>query len=163
MLTYIVLITTFHTILSLIALGLGLPAIVILLGKNLSDGYTKWFLITAVATSVTGYFFPFHGVTPAIVVGGIALLSLAGVIAARYRFHYKSLWAWVYAGGIVLNVWLLVFVTIAQIFDKVPFAHDLAPTKSEPPFAIAQLVALVFFVVLGIRTLRKFQPHSAVL
>jgi hypothetical protein len=48
------------------------------------------------------------------------------------------------------------FVLIVQSFQRVPFLKALAPTQSEPPFAIAQLVALVGFVVLGYAAGRGF-------
>jgi len=40
----------------------------------------------------------------------------------------------------------------------VPALKALAPTKSEPPFQLTQLIVLVLFVGLGIRAAMKF--HS---
>jgi hypothetical protein len=40
----------------------------------------------------------------------------------------------------------------------VPYLTALAPTLSEPPFLIAQGVAMVIFVVLGIAAAIKFRP-----
>jgi len=41
--------------------------------------------------------------------------------------------------------------------------NALAPTQSEPPFAVAQLVVLAAFVVLGIATVKRFrQPLASV-
>jgi hypothetical protein len=34
----------------------------------------------------------------------------------------------------------------------------LAPTRSDPPFLVAQLLALIVFVVLGILAAIKFRP-----
>jgi hypothetical protein len=48
------------------------------------------------------------------------------------------------------------FVLIVQSFRRVPVLHALAPTESEPPFAIAQLVALIAFVALGYVATRGF-------
>jgi len=45
-------------------------------------------LTTTVATSVTGYFFPFHGFTPAIAAGGVLLVVLTFAILALYRFRF---------------------------------------------------------------------------
>jgi hypothetical protein len=58
----------------------------------------------------------------------------------------------------VLALYLNVFVLVAQIFLKVPAAHALAPTGTEPPFLIAQAVVLAIFVVLGIFAVKKFHP-----
>ena len=42
------------------------------------------------------------------------------------------------------------FVLVAQLFRRLPDLAQLAPTQSEPPFAIAQLLVLVSFVWLGV-------------
>jgi hypothetical protein len=39
---------------------------------------------------------------------------------------------------------------IVQSFQKVPALETLAPTQSEPPFVIAQLMVLAAFIVLGL-------------
>ncbi|MEI7688139.1 MAG: hypothetical protein WCL32_24305, partial [Planctomycetota bacterium] len=55
---------------------------------------------------------------------------------------------------------LNVFVLIIQTFLKVPALHDLAPTQSEPPFAVTQLVVLLAFVVLGVVATLKFRGDA---
>ena len=40
---------------------------------------------------------------------------------------------------------------------KVPALHSLAPTGSEPPFAVAQGLNLVLFIVLTIFAVKKFR------
>jgi hypothetical protein len=58
------------------------------------------------------------------------------------------------------------FVLIVQSFQRVPVLKALAPTQTEAPFAIAQLAALVGFVVLGYLAARGFlrtAPRSTVL
>jgi len=54
---------------------------------------------------------------------------------------------------------------IVQSFQRVPVLNALAPTQTEAPFAIAQLAALVGFVVLGYVAARGFlrgAPRAAV-
>ena len=60
------------------------------------------------------------------------------------------------------SLYLLIFVAIAQAFSKVPFLHVLAPTGSEPPFAIAEIIGLLVFIVIGLATVCRFKPMSAV-
>ena len=60
--------------------------------------------------------------------------------------------------GAVASLYLNVFVLIVQSFQKIPVLKALAPTQSEPPFAIAQGVVLVLFVVLGFLAVGKFRP-----
>jgi hypothetical protein len=79
--------TIIHTLISLAAIFTG-PAVVFgMLAGDRLDGWTKWFLVTAVATTITGFFFPFHGFTPAIGLGIISLPFLALTIFARYPKH----------------------------------------------------------------------------
>ncbi len=56
--------TIIHTLMSFVAIFTGFVVLFGLLAGQRLDGWTKWFLITAVATTVTGFFFPFHSLTP---------------------------------------------------------------------------------------------------
>jgi uncharacterized membrane protein SirB2 len=60
--------------------------------------------------------------------------------------------------GAVVALYFNVFVGVVQAFRKVSFLEPLAPTQSEPPFLVAQIVVLVIFIVLGIIAVRKFHP-----
>src|SRR5882724_3312118 len=106
--------TIIHTLISLVGIFIGL-----LVAKRL-DGWTKWFLITTVATSVTGFFFPFHGFTPAHGVGIISLLVMAVAIYARYPRQLAGHWRWIYVVTAVIALYLNVFVAVVQAFEKVP-------------------------------------------
>jgi len=150
--------TAVHTGISLIAIVAGFPVMAGLSRGGVAPFWTPLFLVTAIATSVTGYFFPFNGVLPSHIVGAVALLILAVTLYAAYGAHYAGSWRWIYAAGIVASQFLLIFVLIAQAFAKVPLLKALAPTQSEPPFAIAQLIAFAIFVVLGFRAARRFTP-----
>src|SRR5262245_5236453 len=150
--------TAIHTILSLVALVAGLVVVAGLLGARLMPVWTALFLVTAVATSVTGFGFPVSHFMPSHAVGVISLVALGLAIVARYRLNLAGPWRWIYTVGIVIGTYFLVFVTIAQAFSKVPALRAAAPTMSEPPFAVSQLAALVLFVALGIAAARAFHP-----
>jgi hypothetical protein len=60
----------------------------------------------------------------------------------------------------VLALYLNVFVGVVQTFQKVPFFHALAPTQTEPPFALAQGIVLIAFLALGIAAAKKFRPST---
>jgi hypothetical protein len=153
--------TLFHVILSLIGIGAGLIVAFAFLSSKRLDGLTSVFLSTTVATSVTGFFFPFHGVTPGIVLGVLSLIALAFAIVARYRYRLAGGWRRTYVISSVIALYFNVFVLINQLFDKVPALKALAPTKSEPPFQVIQLIVLVLFIVLGIRAAMKFHGTLA--
>jgi hypothetical protein len=146
-----------HTAISLAALALGIPAVAQLFGGRDASRWTTGFLIAAVATSVTGFLFPFVGVTPAFAVGVVALAILGIAVVARYAFHFAGRWRWIYASGIVMSVYLLAFVGVVQAFQKVPFLSAAAPTQTELPFITAQIGTLTAFVVLGVLAALKFR------
>jgi hypothetical protein len=149
--------TLLHVIISLIGIFSGLVVLFGLLGGKRLDGWTKWFLITTVLTSVTGFFFPFHGFTPAIGVGIISLLVLAVAIYARYPRQLAGHWRWIYVVTAVIALYFNVFVAVVQAFEKVPALKVMAPTQTEPPFKLTQLVVLALFVVLGIVAVIRFR------
>jgi hypothetical protein len=152
--------TWFHTVLSLIALVAGFVVVRELFASRTPPKWTAAYIATAVLTDVTGFGFPFpFGASH--VVGIISLVILVAVIAAYYAFHLRGAWHWIYAAGQVLVLYFLVFVLVAQFFKKVPALTALAPTLSEPPFAIAQTVVLVVFAWLTYRAARTFAPPSA--
>ena len=84
-------------------------------------------------------------------------LLLGHGIGARYPRHLVGGWARVYAIGAVVALYLNVFVLVVQAFLKAPALNALAPTQSEPPFLVAQLVVLMLFVGLGIVAARRFK------
>ena len=149
--------TIIHTLISLAAIFTGFVVLFGLLGRKRLDGWTKWFLVTAVATTVTGFFFPFHGLTPAIVLGIITIPILAITIYARYPKKLVGAWRRIYVVGALLTLYFNVFVLIVQSFEKVPALKALAPTQTELPFQIAQLVALGLFVILTIVGIVRFR------
>jgi hypothetical protein len=153
--------TTVHTLISLVGIFTGFVVLFGLLAGKRLDGWTKWFLITTVATSVTGFFFPFHGFTPAHGVGIISLLVLAVAIFARYPRQLAGAWRWIYVVTAVIGLYLNVFVGVVQAFLKVPALHAMAPMQTEPPFKLTQLVVLSLFVLLGIIATIRFRPEPA--
>ena len=153
--------TIIHTLLSLVAIFTGLIVVFGMLAGNRLDGATKWFLITAVLTTVTGFFFPFHGFTPAIGLGIISLPFLALAIFARYRKSLAGAWRWIYVVGAVVCLYFNLFVLVAQSFEKIPALHALAPTQTESPFKLTQLVMLTLSALLCIVALIRFHPEPA--
>ena len=152
--------TLIHVVISLIALVSGFVAVYGLLTSRQLEGWTLIYLVTIVATSVTGFFLPADRFLPSHAVGIISLVILAAAIAGRYVFHLAGAWRWIYAAGMVAALYLNTFVGVVQAFQKISVLHALAPTQSEPPFAIVQIVVLVAFVVLGVLAARR-HPHAA--
>src|SRR6266487_3649395 len=151
--------TIIHTLISLVGIFTGLVVLFGLLAGKRLDGWANWFLITTVATSVTGVFFPFNGFTLAHGVGIISLVVLAVAIYARYPRQLAGHWRWIYVVTAVIALYLNVFVAVVQAFEKVPALKVMAPAQTEPPFKVTQLVVLALFVVLGIVAAIRFRPE----
>lgn len=151
--------TQFHVAISLIAIASGLAVIVGFLTNKKLDRTTLLFLITTALTCITGFFFPFHGVTPGIVLGVIGLVSVAISVVTRYQLHLA--WRKSYVIAACASLYFNVFVLVVQLFEKVPALRAVAPTQKEPPFAIAQLVVLTAFIVLTVVSVRRFRETYA--
>ena len=122
------------------------------------EGVTLLFLVTTVATSVTGFFFHRDHLLPSHVVGIISLVLLGAVIIALYGFHLRGVWRIVYVIGAVASLYFNVFVLIVQGFLKLPFLHALAPTQTEPAFLAVQGLALLVFLAIGVLSFVRFRP-----
>lgn len=149
--------TAFHVLLSLVGIGAGFVAIFGLIGGRWLNFWMLTFLWTTILTSVTGFLFPFKGITPGIILGIISLVVLALSMYALYGKKMAGGWRTTFVVTAVLAQYLNFFVLIAQSFMKVPALHALAPTGSEGPFKVAQLTALLLFVVLGFLASRNFR------
>jgi len=149
--------TAAHVAISLVGIGSGLVVLFGLLkGKNFR-GWAGLFLATTVATSVTGFGFPVEHFLPSHGVGILSLIALVGAIAALYRFRLAGGWRRTYVICAVVALYFNCFVLVVQSFEKVDALKALAPTQSEPPFAIAQLVVLALFVFAGIQAAKRFR------
>jgi len=152
--------TLVHTVLSLIGILAGLVVLFGMFGSNRLPGWTAVFLAMTVLTCVTGFFFPRDQILPSHIVGVITLAVLVVAIVALYVYRLAGAWRWIYVTGAVLSLYLNVFVAVVQSFLKAPFLNALAPTQAEPPFAIAQGIVLVVFIVLGVVAVRSFHPEA---
>src|SRR5438045_2314055 len=153
--------TLLHVIISLIGIAFGIVVLIAMFSSKKVEGWTALFLLTTVLTSVTGFFFHSASFGPPHVLGVLSLLLLAVAIPALYLFRLAGAWRWLYVTTAVTALYFNVFVLVAQAFDKLPALKALAPTQSEPPFLVAELVVLAVFVVLGIVAVRGFHPEKA--
>lgn len=142
--------TIFHVLLSIVGLVAGLVFLLGLFYGRFLRLWTFAFLGFTIATSVTGFFFPFKGITPGIVLGVVSLIDLALALIA-YRKHWTTTFVLTCALAEFLNV--LVF--IVQSFQKISPLHMFAPKGTEPIVAACQLLALLFFAVLATLDIRR--------
>jgi hypothetical protein len=150
--------TFVHVVLSLVGIFSGLVVLGGFLAAKRLDSWTALFLASTVATSATGFLFPVEHFLPSHAVAVVSLLLLAAAIWARYAVHLAGVWRSIYVVSAMIALYLNVFVLIVQLFQKVPDLRDLAPTQSEPPFLLTQVVVLGLFVVFAIVAVIKFRP-----
>jgi hypothetical protein len=155
--------TTVHVVFSLIGIFTGVVVLLGMLSGKRLDGWTAVFLATTVLTSATGFLFHSTSFGPPHVVGVISLVVLAVAILALYAYHLAGVWRSIYIIGAVLALYLNVFVGVVQAFQKLPPLAALAPTQSEPPFLVAQLVVLALFALLGFLAVGRFRPEAKAL
>src|SRR5262245_3952315 len=152
--------TLVHILISLAGIASGFGVISGLLAGKLFPRWTGFFLATTVATSVTGFFFPLHGITPAIAVGGLSLLALAAACYSLYARRLEGVWLRVFVITAVLSQYFNFFVLVVQLFQKMPALIEIAPNQTEPPFVVTQAIVLIGFVWLGVAAIRRTREWS---
>lgn len=152
--------TTLHVLISLVGIATGLLVLFAMLRGTYEPGTTATFLVTTILTSVTGFMFPASAVTPAHIVGAISLAVLAVAAAALYIFKIRGVWRALYVIAAITALYFNVFVGVVQAFQKFMPLARLAPTQSEPPFAVAQTIVLLVFVYCDYRAFKAFRPGT---
>jgi hypothetical protein len=154
--------TILHVIITLIAMGSGLIVVGGMFASHRLPVTTALFLFTTALTSVTGFLFPIHGFTPALGVGIVACVILVVALFALYKEHLARAWRWIYVITAVASLYLNVFVLVVQSFVKISALNALAPTQSEPPFAVTQVIVLAIFILIALIAVIKFRPGTTV-
>ena len=149
--------TVLHVIISIVELFAGAVVVLQMLSGRRS-GLNGLFLATAALTTLTGFLFPYHGPTPAITLGFITLPFLLLAAVAWYTGRLRGVWRVIYVLSVLILFYLDAFVAVVQSFMKIAALHALAPTGKEPPFAVAQGLVLLVFIVLGFLALKRFHP-----
>lgn len=146
-----------HILISLASIATGF----IVLGGWISGrhlrGWTSSFLVTTILVSITGILLPLTGITPAVVLVILSLIALTVAIFALVGKKKVGGWETVYVIAGLTALYFNFFVLVAQLFQKTPALRALAPTQSEPPFAISQLLVLALFITLGISSVKKLK------
>jgi hypothetical protein len=152
--------TFLHVVISMVGIMTGFVVVGLMLQSAPIAGWNAFFLISTILTSVSGYFFPIKGLTPAHVVGAISLITLAVALYAIYGKKLAGRWRVIYVGTAIFALYINVFVGVVQSFQKFAYLNKFAPTGSEPTFAVTQLLVLILFVIAGIAVVRRYHPAS---
>ncbi len=145
-----------HVAISLIGIGTGLwTMIAYARGRGFLPVSGCLFLASTAATTITGFLFPFADLTPAIVTGLVSTVVLTVAFAARYVATGSGRAETTYAISATAALYLNMFVLVVQMFQKIPALSAFAPTGTEPPFLVAQLLVLAGHGVLGFIASRR--------
>src|SRR5471032_3700537 len=98
--------TILHVIITLIAIATGFIVMFGMVSSKMLSGWSAIFWLTTLLTSITGFMFPIHGFTPALGVGGFAMVILAIGLAALYAKHLMGSWRWIYTVTAVISLYL---------------------------------------------------------
>ena len=159
--TGILILTIVHVAISLIGIGSGFVMIYGFVTNKRFDQSTTIFLATTILTSLTGFLFPIEKFTPGLAIGVLSLIALGVAVWALYRKHLAGGWRTAFVIAAMISQYFNFAILIIQSFQKVPPLHDLAPTQSEPPFAVTQLTVLVLFIALTVAAIIRFRPATA--
>jgi len=152
--------TFLHVLVSLAGIGSGFVVVLGLIAGKRLPRWTALFLATTALTSLSGFLFPFKGVTPGIVLGVLSLVLLLVAVIALYRGRLAGAWRGTYVINATLALYFNFFVFIVQLFAKVPALRAIAPTQSAPAFGITQLIVLAIFVGMAILAFRRFNGEQ---
>lgn len=155
------LFTKLHVLISLIAIASGLIVAFGMVAGKLMPRLASLFLITTVLTVLTGFMFPFHGLTPGIVIGVVCTVVLLVTLVAYYGKHAAGSWRRPFVISAMIALFFNCLVLIVQSFMKIDALHALAPTGNEPIVKLCQGLLLVAFVVLTYAADRKYRPVFA--
>ena len=152
--------TVLHVVISIAAILAGLVLVAAMSPTSAATaGWSAFFLLTTILTSVTGLLLPLKGDRPAAyrrrdLAGGPGDVSSSPSTAASS----SGSWRRAFIVTAILALYLNCFVLVVQLFQKIPALNAFAPTGTEPPFVAAQGATLLLFLVLGFLALRRYRP-----
>jgi hypothetical protein len=92
------------------------------LGSRTARAVTALFLATTLATSLTGFMFPFTQLGPGHVTGALTLVALIPALLALYHYRLAGPWRRIYTTGAAVALYLNVFIAVLQAFGKMNLA-----------------------------------------
>jgi hypothetical protein len=155
---------TLHLVVCYLALLAGALVLTALCRGRRQPTWDTVLLLSTALISLTGFALPAPPGTPtpdpAVILSVVELVLVAIAALAIYVGHLTHAWRGTYVIAMVMAVYLNVFVAVVQAFMKIGFLHALAPTQKEAPFLVAQIAALVLFIVIGVIAFTRYRGHS---
>jgi hypothetical protein len=149
--------TAVHVVLSLAAIATGCIVVFGLLTDRPLPFWTALFLATAALACLTGFLFPFHGMTLSIEMGvpTITVLLLAAI--DRYTRIFTGVWRHSYVLSVMTALYFNVFVLVVQLFNRFLMPTARKPWRPGMFLPLAQLAVFILFAVVTRLALKKFR------
>ncbi|MGL6074839.1 MAG: hypothetical protein ACRC8S_11820 [Fimbriiglobus sp.] len=151
-----------HTVLSLLGIVAGVITVGGMLKNKRLAGWTGIFLWATLGTSFSGFFLPAEKILPSHIIALVSMVVLIVTMVAFYLHRLAGGWRTAFVVSAVASLYLNFFVLIFQMFLKLSILQALAPTQSEPPFAIVQGAVLLVFVAIGVLANSRFRSSAEV-
>jgi hypothetical protein len=149
--------TVVHVVLSLVAIGSGFVVVFGLFTARRLPAWTAIFLATTALANLTGFLFPFHGMTLSIEMGIPSLAVLMLAVIARYSRKLAGTWRHTYVVSVMIALYCEVAVLVAKVFAKVLAPTAQNPGLSEPLLNLTQLAVFVAFAAGVHFALKRFR------
>jgi uncharacterized membrane protein YhdT len=151
--------TMVHIVLSLLGIGSGFVVVFGLLTARPLPFWSALFIAATALATLTGFLFPFHGMTLGIELGIPTLAFLMLASAERYTALFPGMWRHTYVVSVMIALYCSVAALVAQIF-----ARYLAPTARTPweygrLFEMAEAAVFVVFAVVTHFALKNFKSR----
>src|SRR5947208_10362375 len=122
--------TLVHVMISLIGIVSGFVVVFGLLAGKRLDRWTALFLTSSVATSVTGFGFPFDHLLPSHKVGIISLGVLTVAMLARHAFHLAGASPLIFAVSAAIALYLNALAWVVHAFEHAQHLDGTSLTQS---------------------------------
>ncbi len=148
--------TLVHILLSLLGIASGFVVVWGMLTARRLPVWTAIFLVTTALACLTGFLFPFHGMTLSIEMGipTLAVVMLAAI--DRYTGLFAGMWRHTYVVSVMIALYCTVFVLVAQIFAKFLAPNARTPWEYGRLFKLAELALFALFGITTYLALKKF-------
>jgi len=152
--------TLVHVILNLLGIASGLVVVLGILTARRLPVWTAIFLITTALACLTGFLFPFHGMTLSIEMGipTLAVVMLAAI--DRYTGLFAGMWRHTYVASVMIALYCQVFVLVAQVFQRYLAPNARTPWEYGRLFKLAELVVFAVFAAATYFALKRFHSRT---
>lgn len=152
--------TLAHVVLSLVGIGAGFAVVFGLLTARRLPFWTALFFAAATLACLTGFLFPFRGMTLSLEMEIPTLAFLMVAAVGRYRRDLAGAWRPTYVVCIMTALYFSVFVLVEQSFERLLPPTTRAPQRPGLPLQLTQLAVFAVFAVTTHLALKRFRSTA---